>query len=108
MKLTAQEHEEILRYAEKEVERIIEELARRLEEEAKRLRAKYGAAADPMGRRPDRKRLATVMAREIDVLAAQLRKQGVANPITQARDRLAQRCGFASGQSLHRWLRRNR
>ena len=31
MKLTAQEHEEILRYAEKEAERIIEELARRLD-----------------------------------------------------------------------------
>jgi hypothetical protein len=59
-------------------------------------------------RKPNRKRLAVDMAQEIDVLADQLRRQGVADPITQARDKLAQQWRFASGQSLHKWLRRNR
>jgi hypothetical protein len=64
---------------------------------------------DPMETKPvHRKRLALVRAREVDQLAGQLRRQGVRDPIKQARDRLAERWGFASGQALHKWLRRNR
>jgi hypothetical protein len=55
-----------------------------------------------------RKRQAAVRAREVEALAEKFKRQGARDPITQARDKLAPKWGFASGGSLNRWLRRNR
>ena len=57
---------------------------------------------------PPVKILAAAISREIVARADELRRCGVQNPITQAREEAAKRWGHASGAALHRWLRRNR
>jgi hypothetical protein len=71
--------------------------------------ARFVVDPDPMDRKQShRKRLPPVIACEIAELAEKLKRKGVRDPARQARDTLAQRWGFASGASLHKWLRRNR
>jgi hypothetical protein len=57
---------------------------------------------------PPAKIRAATIAREIAARADELRRRGVHNPITQARNEAAKRWHHASGAALHRWLRRNR
>ena len=66
-------------------------------------------SSDPMERgRSHRKRRAAIIDGEIAVLAKQLRRRGVSDPITRAEKEIAERWHHASGSALNRWLRRNR
>ena len=66
-------------------------------------------SSSPMERkRSYRKQLALAIAHEITALADRLKRHGIRNPITQAQNEVAQRRGYASGESLHKWLWRNR
>jgi hypothetical protein len=68
-----------------------------------------GWRANPIeSRRAYRQRLSVAMDGEIAALAKELKRQGVAAPITQARNKLAPQWGFAGGASLQKWLQRNR
>jgi hypothetical protein len=100
--------EEIDQHLDETVSERIEEIGERL----KKLMAKSIGLPPKNGiataRKPDRKRLAVDIDHAIDVLAKQLRRQGIRDPIAQARNKVAEEGGFASGESLHRWLRRNR
>jgi hypothetical protein len=58
--------------------------------------------------RAHRRTLASLRAQELKRLAFELQRQGVPNPISAARDKLAKQYGLGSGQSFHKWLRRNR
>ena len=71
--------------------------------------AELAEKEDPAeSKRAHRGQLASLRAREVDRLAFELKQQGVANPISKARDMLAEKWGFQSGHSLHKWQRRNR
>jgi hypothetical protein len=110
MKKTAKDIslDEIDKYFEQHKEEILaEQIAETAEDLKKRFLERAGVSAKIV-RKPDQKRLAADIAHQIDVLATQLRGHGVPNPITQARNKLACELRFASGNSLHRWLRRNR
>jgi hypothetical protein len=63
------------------------------------------ALKDP---REQRKRRAAVIKREIDARAAELKRCGVSNPVTQAKKEAAERRGYDNVEALDRWLRRNR
>jgi len=66
-------------------------------------------SAEPIARKhTHRRRQALAIRHEIAILTQRLKRQGIANPITQARNKAAKRWGFASGESLNKWLRRNR
>jgi len=66
-------------------------------------------SSSPMERkRSYRKQLALAICHEITALADGLKRQRARNPITQAQNEVAQRRGYASGESLHKWLWRNR
>ena len=54
-----------------------------------------------------RQRAATI-DREIEARAVELKQCGVCKPITQAREEVAKRHGYASGAALKKWLSRNR
>jgi hypothetical protein len=55
-----------------------------------------------------RKRIAAAIDLEIVKDADKLRKQGVSNPVTQAKEKAAKRWDHDNGEALDRWLRRHR
>lgn len=57
--------------------------------------------------REQRKQQAAGLDREIAVLADELRRSGVPDPVAQAEKKVAAQLG-KSGPALNRWLRRNR
>jgi hypothetical protein len=63
------------------------------------------ALKDP---REQRKRRAAVITREIAARVDELRRSGVRNPVTQAKEEVAERWGYDNVEALDRWLRRNR
>jgi hypothetical protein len=59
------------------------------------------------GRKPETMQ-AMLRFEEFKALAEQLKRQGVRDPASQARERLAREWGFQSGQSLKKWFLRHR
>jgi len=55
-----------------------------------------------------KKMLAAAIKLEIAAHADELRRHGVRNPVTQAKEEIAKRWQHASGAALDRWLHRNR
>lgn len=50
--------------------------------------------------------MARALNKKLCTLAAELRQQGVHDPVRQAEARVAQEHGFASGKAMNRWIRR--
>jgi hypothetical protein len=79
-------------------------------ETQQRLQKEQAAAlANPREQNSEQnKRLAAAIKREINARAAKLKRDGHANPITQAREEVAKLREHASGDALKKWLWRNR